>query len=329
MLRLKSLTLESPVIQSPMAGCSDLPFRLIGREHGMELAFLEMISAEALIRGTEESQELMKRLPQEKPLGAQLVGCNPNSMAEAAKIIEDQGYDVLDLNMGCPVPKITGKGAGSALLTRPNDCREIFSKVVKATQHIPVTVKMRIGYEDPSGDEALAVAKIAEEEGLAGVCVHGRTRAQRYMSPIHAEAIKKVKEGVKIPVTGNGDIYNEQDALKMVESTGCDGVVLGRGALGNPWIYPRIQAALAGKKIPPPPNFEEVRRTLLRHLELEIEHYGERYALLQMRRVGCWYFSRMPGVAEFRTKINVCDGLEKMRDLIQKFNPLLTPCTNT
>src|SRR3989338_1387147 len=167
MLKFKSLILNSNVIQSPMAGCTDLPFRIIGRSYGMELAFLEMISAEALIRGTEDSKELMKRLPNEKPIGAQLVGCNPDSMAEAAKIIEAEGFDVLDLNLGCPVPKITGKGAGSALLIRRDDAKEIFIKVAKAVKKIPVTVKMRIGYEDSSGKEAVAIAKLAEDAGFS------------------------------------------------------------------------------------------------------------------------------------------------------------------
>ncbi len=288
----------------------------------MELAFLEMISADALIRGTEETNDLMRRLPSEKPLGAQLVGCNADSMAEAAKIIENQGFDILDLNLGCPVPKVTGKGSGSALLVRPDDVKEIFTKVVKAVKSIPVTVKMRIGYEDASGKEAVLIAKIAEEAGFSGICVHGRTRAQRYMSPIHLDPIRKVKEAVKIPVTGNGDIYTEQDAIRMKEETGVDGIVLGRGALGNPWIYNRVKAALNNESIPELPGFQEIKQTLLRHFELEMEHNGEHIGLLQMRKVACWYFAKVPGVALFRTKINACGAVPEMRALIENFESI-------
>lgn len=324
MLTFKSLELNSPVIQSPMAGCTDLPFRIIGRSHGMELAFLEMISADALIRGTEETNDLMRRLPDEKPLGAQLVGCNADSMAEAAGMIEDQGFDVLDLNLGCPVPKVTAKGSGSALLIRPNDVKEIFAKVAKAVKNIPVTAKMRVGYEDASGKEAVVIAKIAEDCGFSAICIHGRTRAQRYTSPIHLDAIRLVKDSVKIPVTGNGDIYSEEDAIRMKEETGVDGIVLGRGALGNPWIYNRVKAALTGKPIPALPSFQEIKKTLLKHFELELEHNGEYIGLLQMRKVSCWYFSKVPGVAEFRTKINVSSSVPEMRGLIEDFQPKFT-----
>ena len=325
MLQFKNLTLNTNVIQSPMAGCTDLPFRLIGREHGMELAFLEMISADALIRGTEETKELMRRSPSEKPIGAQLVGCNPDSMAEGARMIEDMGFDILDLNLGCPVPKITGKGSGSALLVRPDEVKEIFKKVAKAVTKIPVTAKMRVGYEDASGEEAAAIARIAEDSGFSGVCVHGRTRAQRYTNPIHLDAIRKVKQSVKIPVTGNGNVFTEADAIQMRDETGCDGIVLGRGALGNPWSYERINAAFHGKPIPPKPALSEIKKTLLKHFELELEHNGEHIGLLQMRKVACWYFNGHPGVAVFRTKINVSSSVLEMRRLIEDFEPILIP----
>lgn len=326
MLKFGSLFLNSNVIQSPMAGCTDLPFRLIGREHGMELAFLEMISADALIRGTEETRELMRRSPDEKPLGAQLVGCNADAMAEGAKIIEDMGFDILDLNLGCPVPKVTGKGSGSALLTRPDDVKEIFEKVAKAVTKIPVTAKMRVGYDDASGEEAVRIAKIAEDSGFSAVCVHGRTRAQRYTNPIHLDAIRKVKEAVKIPVTGNGNVFTEVDAIKMRNETGCDGIVLGRGALGNPLVYKRIDAAIQGKPLPPKPELSEIKQTLLKHFKLEIEHNGERVGVLQMRKVACWYFNGLPGVAVFRTKINTCLSVSDMRHLIEDFDDQLNGC---
>jgi len=323
-LKLKNLMLNTSVIQSPMAGCTDLPFRLIGRSKGMEFAFLEMISAEALIRETPESEEIMKRTPEDRPLGAQLVGCNADSMAQAAQIIEDLGYDLLDLNLGCPVPKITGKGAGSALLIRPDDARRIFESIMKVIKKIPVTVKMRSGYEDPSGKEAILISRIAEDCGLSAVSLHARTRAQRYMGNADWAVIAKLKEAVGIPVIGNGDIFCAEDAKRMKQMTGCDGVMLGRGALGNPWIYRQIQAVFEDHPAPEKPTFADVKAALMNHLALEIDFIGERKGLLQMRRVACWYFKDMPGAAQFRTKINVCQSVSEMKKLIDDFEPLST-----
>ena len=325
MLKLKSLQLNSHVIQSPMAGCTDLAYRLVAREHGMEFSFLEMVAAESLIRDNQGTKELMKTIPADRPLGAQIMGCRPEAMAEAAKIVEDLGYDLLDINFGCPAPKVAGNGAGSALLARPHEARAIFTQVVKAIKKIPVTVKMRLGVEDPSGDEAVAIAKIAEECGLDAITVHGRTRKQGYSGNANYEAIGRVKQAVKIPVIGNGDVVSAADAERLRKTAGVDAVMIGRGGLGNPWIFKNIDAALRGDSTHYEPSFEEKKKVLMRHMELEIIHRGEKMALLHMRRIACWYFKNVPGVNDFRIAINSCVEAPLMRRLIEDFQPLASP----
>lgn len=322
MIQLKSLILKSGVIQSPMAGCTDLAYRLLSREHGMEFCFLEMVAAESLIRDNEGTQELMKTVLEDKPLGAQIVGCRPEAMAGAAQIVEGLGYDLLDINFGCPVPKVFGKGAGSALLNRPEEARQIFTQVVKAVKKIPVTVKMRLGVDDPSGQEAALIAKIAEECGLDAVTVHGRTRTQGYSGNADYEAIRRVKEAVKIPVIGNGDVNSSKDALRMKEVAGVDGVMIGRGGLGNPWIFRSIESAFHGKEASNEPSFQDKKRVLLRHLELEMIHRDERTAALHLRRIACWYFKNVPGVSDFKARINTCASLPEMKKIIEDFQPL-------
>ncbi len=320
MLKLKSLTLRSGIIQSPMAGCTDLAFRLVAREYGMEFAFLEMVSADALVRKNEKTLTLLKTVEKDKPLGAQLVGCNPDTMGEAAAMIEDMGFDLLDINCGCPVPKITGPGGGSALLIEPEKTKKIFEAVVKNIKKIPVTVKMRKGYSDPSGDEAVRMAKIAEDAGMCAVTVHGRTRAQGYSGTADWEAIGKVKRALKIPVLGNGDVLTAADAQKLMDVSGCDGVMIGRGGLGNPWIYKSIETSLNGDNPNPvEPTLEEKRAAALKHFTLEVETEGERLALLKFRRIACWYFKEMPGSAIFRAKVQAIETEAEMRAAIEAF----------
>lgn len=323
MIQLKSLTLKSRVIQSPMAGCTDLAFRLIAREHGMEFAFLEMVSSEALVRKNEKTFGLLKSAPEDKPLGAQLVGCNPEVMGEAAAMIEDMGFDLLDLNLGCPVPKITGQGGGSALLIEPDTTKKIFEKVVKNVKRIPVTVKMRKGYSDTSGDEAVRIAKIAEDAGLCAVTVHGRTRVQGYSGHADWDAIGKVKQAVKIPVIGNGDVVSGESAKQLMEISGCDGVMIGRGALGNPWIYQSIDAVINRKKtLSFEPTLDDIKKTVLKHLELMLQAEPEKVAVLKFRKVACWYFKNLPGVSEFRFQVNQTETAEVMRQLILNFGTI-------
>ncbi len=323
MIRLKDFQLPSVVVQSPMANCTDLPFRLIARQKGMKFAYLEMVAAHALIHENRKTLELMKSLPEDRPVGAQLVGCDPEVMGKAAAMIEAMGcYDLIDINFGCPVPKVTGNGGGSSLLREPGKAREIFRAIVRNVKTLPVTVKMRLGYTDASGKEASVIAKIAEEEGLDAVAVHGRTREQKYQGIADYEAIRRVKDSVKIPVFGNGDVVDGASALRLKNVSGVDGVMIGRGALGNPWIYKEVEWALAGKPIPERPTFEEKKQTLLDHLELEIQHHP-RIAHLQMRRVACWYFKDMPNAARFRERVNTATSGEELRQAIADFDPTL------
>ncbi len=302
-----------------MAGCTDLAYRLISRTYGMEFCFLEMVAAESLIRKHGGTLELMKTVPEDRPLGAQLMGCRPEAMAEAAQMVEGMGFDLLDLNLGCPAPKVAGKGAGSALLAEPEKARQIFTAVMKKIKKIPVTVKMRTGVTDASGNEAVAIAKIAESCGIDAVTVHGRTRVQGYSGNADYHAIAKVKESVKIPVIGNGDILSGDDAKRMLAIAGCDGIMIGRGGLGNPWIFKSVENILKGEAPLPEAGLEAKKKALLKHLELELAYRDEKTALLHMRRIACWYFKNLPGVAEFRGAVNTCHTLREMRGLIEDF----------
>ena len=316
MIRLKSF--EWPlVVQSPMAHCTDLPFRLIARSLGMRFAFLEMISSEALVRNVRQTFELMRTVPEDRPLGAQLVGCDPAVMGEAAAKIEAMGFDVLDLNLGCPVPKIVSKGGGSMLLREPDAAQRIFTRVVRAVKRIPVTVKMRLGFSDASGEEAVRIARIAQDCGVNAIAVHGRTREQGYTGAANYHAIRRVKDAVSLPVIGNGDVVDGTSAVRLRTVSACDGVMLGRGALGNPWIYREITGALEGRPTPPKPDLVERKRIVMRHIALQEQHDPQ--PLGPLRRIVSWYFKECPGVAEFRDQINRSQSVAEMRALVEAF----------
>jgi nifR3 family TIM-barrel protein len=318
-LKLGTLTLPSLVIQSPLAACSDLPFRLIAREHGLGFSFLEMVSAEALVRKSSKTLDLLKTAPGDRPLGAQLLGSNPAVMAEAAQIIEELGFDLLDLNFGCPVRKVVSNCEGSALLKDPDKAEAVFCAARKALKKIPLTVKTRKGFNDPSGDEAVAIAKRAEAQGLAAITIHGRTQSQQYSGYSDYEAIAKVKAAVKIPVIGNGDVTTPEQARKLFEISRCDAVMLGRAGLGNPWVYRRIDAALSGRPEPPTPTLLERKNALLKHLDLEVLYLGERQAALNLRRIVTWYTAGLPGGKTLRVETCQTMDVRLIREKIALF----------
>ncbi|MBI4349683.1 MAG: tRNA dihydrouridine synthase DusB [Elusimicrobia bacterium] len=322
MLSLKGLHLRSGVLQSPLAACTDLAFRLVARRRGLEFAFLEMVSAHALVQRNAKTLDLLKTLPEDRPLGAQLVGCDAGMMGEAAAIVEELGFDSVDVNFGCPVPKVTGggDGAGSAMLRQPERADAVFAAMVRAVKRIPVTVKMRTGYADPTGREAVEIAKRAEHHGLSAVTVHGRTREQKYQGKADYEAIGRVKAAVRIPVIGNGDVASASDARRLMEVSGCDAVMIGRGGLGNPWVYRNVAAGLGEPGAEPyAPTVEERRDALLEHLALEEKHESAWHAVVTMRRVSCWYTAGIPGGAEFRAGFCRAKTSAEQRELIAGF----------
>jgi len=301
--------LKYPVVQSPMAGCSNLPFRLVARRRGMKFCYFEMISANGLLHAGKKSLRLLETVPEDRPIGVQLVGREPESMARAAKLIEDLGIQYLDLNLGCPVRKVVSQGGGAALLADEKKVGAIFEKVLGVLKKIPLTVKIRKGFKDETGQEALRIAKIAEECGIAAITVHGRTQKQGYSGKADWEIIKLVKESVKIPVIGNGDVFSAEDALKMKEATGCDGVMIGRGSLGNPWIFSQVESLLFKGKTLPLPGPEDKMAAMVEHIDLEVQYEGEKRALLHMRKVGSWYLSGIPNAASFRRRLFEADNI--------------------
>ena len=314
------LNVPSRIIQSPLAGCSDLPFRLIARGKGLGFAYAEMGSAQSLTRDNLKTRHLLISDPADRPLGAQLLGCDPVMMAEGAAILEEMGFDLIDLNLGCPVKKVVSNGEGSALLREPKKAGDLFHAVRAAVKKIPLTVKMRKGFSDSSGDEAVELAKRAEDAGFDAVTVHGRTQAQQYAGKADWEAIGRVKRAVKIPVIGNGDVLTPEDARCLLDVSGCDAVMIGRGGLGNPWIYKNLDEVLDGKRESVcVPSVVERKETLLSHFAQERERLGERRAALNMRRITVWYTQGLPHNKVLR--VAVCSTLDcdEIRRLIVGF----------
>jgi len=316
MLQLKSLTLPSPIIQSPMVGCTDLAYRLVARRRGMTFAFIEMVSSNGLMHESRKTKEIMQTNAEDRPLGAQLMGCDADVMSKAAQRVEEMGYDLLDLNLGCPVRKVTSGGAGAAMLKDPQNTRRVFESVVQAVKKIPVTIKMRLGYEDPSGEEAVEIARIAEASGISMITVHGRTRAQGYTGKANWDAIGKVKRAVKIPVLGNGDVLTAEHARDLQERSGCDGVMIGRGALGNPWLFGQIHDRLFRKQDPIAPTREERIAAVMEHMNLEVELLGEQKAVYHMRRIGGWYIAGVTNAAQWRNQLVRSRTVSEVRDTL-------------
>ena len=315
-LKIGNVELKNPYILAPMAGVTDLPFRLLCKEQGAGLLCMEMISAKAIQYNNKNTRALLEIHPEEEPVSLQLFGSDPEVISEIAKRIEELPFAILDINMGCPVPKIVRNGEGSALMNQPKLVHEIVSKTVKAIQK-PVTVKIRKGFNDESIN-AVEIAKIIEDAGAAAVAVHGRTREQYYSGKADWDIIRQVKEAVTIPVIGNGDVVSGESALAMMRETGCDGVMIGRGAQGNPWIFSELVEYEKTGVMPERPSNEELKDMMLRHARLQIQYKGEYLGIREMRKHVSWYTTGLKNSAKLRGEINAVESYEELSKLLDE-----------
>lgn len=315
-MKIGNVVLDNNVILAPMAGVSDLPFRLLCKEQGVGMTCTEMVSAKAISFHNKNTEALLETAPEERPVSLQLFGSDPDIISEMAAFIEERPFDVLDINMGCPVPKVAGNGEGSALMKNPKLVEEIVSKTVRKIKK-PVTVKIRKGFTEQEVN-AVEIARIAEAAGASAVAVHGRTREQYYSGTADWDIIRQVKEAVKIPVIGNGDINSPQKAKQILEETGCDGIMIGRAAQGNPWLFRKIITYLKTGELLPHPDRSEVRDMMLRHARMQIAYKGEYIGMREMRKHVSWYTSGYPHSAKLRGAINGVDTYEELEALLQE-----------
>ena len=315
-LKIGSVELNNPFILAPMAGVCDLPFRLLCKEKGAAMVCTEMVSAKAIYYNNKNTKELLTIDKNEGPVSLQLFGSEPKLMAEMAKRIEEIPFDIIDINMGCPVPKVVNNGEGSALMKNPVLAGHIIEAMANAISK-PVTVKIRAGF-DAEHINAVEIAKIAENSGAAAITVHARTREQYYSGKADREIIRLVKEAVTIPVIGNGDIDCYESAKHMLEYTGCDGVAIGRGAEGNPWIFEELNAKYAGLDYNKP-SLEEVKEMIMRHARMLIDYKGEYIGIREMRKHAAWYTAGFKGASKLRGCLNEASSIESLEEIIMGF----------
>ena len=313
-LTIGNVVMDNPLVLAPMAGVTDLPFRLLCKEQGAGLVCMEMVSAKAIYYNNKNTEALLEIDTREKPVSLQLFGSDPEIMAAMAHRIEDRPFDILDINMGCPVPKVVNNGEGSALLKNPELVRKIVTAVVKAVDK-PVTVKIRRGFDEDSVN-AVEIAKIIEDCGAAAVAVHGRTREQYYSGKADWDIIRQVKEAVSIPVIGNGDVTSPETAVALMEQTGCDGIMIGRAVRGNPWLFSEILHYLETGEHKARPTMEEVGEMILRHTRMQVELKGEYTALREMRKHVAWYTAGFSHSARLRARTNEISTMQELEELI-------------
>jgi len=310
MFRIGDLTVPSPVILAPMAGITDLPFRRIARSFGCAFAFVEMISARALVYQSKKTEKMLSTVPEDRPLGVQLLGNDPQVLMKAIEKLHEYRFDLLDFNAACPASKVTGKGKGAGLLKEPARLRDLL-KVIVAEAHVPVTVKIRAGWDETTVN-AREVALYAQDAGIQGLFIHGRTRAQRYSGRVDYGVIRSVKEAVAIPVIASGDAFSPLLVKKMFDETGCDGVAIARGALGNPWLFRSIPEFLRSGLSLPAPDRSEVADTMTRHLDSCISVYGEKVGTILFRKFFAWYTRGITGMKPLRDKAFRAETREQM-----------------
>ncbi len=316
-LTIGNVTLDNNLILAPMAGVTDLPFRLLCKEQGAALCCMEMVSAKGIYYNNKNTESLLTVDERERPVSLQLFGSDPEIMGAMAAKIQHRNFDILDINMGCPVPKVVNNGDGSALMKNPVLAGKIIESMVKATEK-PVTVKIRKGFDDEHIN-AVEMAHVAQESGAAAVAVHGRTREQYYSGKADWSIIADVKQAVSIPVIGNGDILDAKDVIAMKEQTGCDGFMIGRGAQGNPWIFHQILHYFETGELIGKPPMEEMVKTMLRHAKLQIEFKGDYLGIREMRKHAAWYTAGYKGASKLRGAINNVESYEDLENLFEEF----------
>ena len=315
--KLGNILLPNNIFYAPLAGCSDYPFRQMSSKYKPGLIYCEMVKMDAIVRHDQGTFHMLDYARNMHPIGGQIVGGKPEIAGQAAKIIEDLGFDVVDLNCGCPVDKVTKDGSGSGMLKTPHLIGDIIANMVAAVK-IPVTVKIRAGWDEDSINAPL-ITEIAEKAGAKAICIHARTRKQAYTGPANWDWIKDCKQVAKdILVIGNGDVFDAQAAAKMFDHTGCDAILVSRGTLGQPWIVEDIYNLLSGKD-PVERDIEACRAALLEHFNHTVRYQNEKRVVVDMRRVGCWYLKKSKGTKSFREKISRAETIDQVRDLIINF----------